>query len=250
MLDNITLHTYPDDLSRGFTETKGTYICLVCGRRFEDGIVFDVGGTLYEASRAVKEHIASKHGDMFHVLLQLGKDGTGLSDIQQNILNLMYSGYDDRRIARELGNKSASTIRNHRFQLRRKAREAQVFLAVMELLERRLGTEQRFLEFHEDMPVDDERLMITLQEAEVIRNKYFSSRRPLRLTSFPKKEKAKLVVLKDIAELFEKDRVYTEKEVNELLLPVFDDYVTIRRYLVDYRFLKRKPGGIEYTLNQ
>ena len=234
------------DLVLGYTVRDGVYSCLVCGRQFEDGIVYNQEGTLHTAERAVREHILREHGDMFHVLLGLGKEGTGLSDIQQSILSMMYKGFDDRSIARELGDKSASTIRNHRFQLRRKAREARVFLAIMELLEGHTGTEQQFIEFHADIPTEDERVMITLEEAEKIRKKAYTSLDPLRLNTFPKKQKAKLVILKDISELFERDRHYSEKEVNDIILPVFDDYVTIRRYLIEYRFLERKPGGRDY----
>lgn len=256
MIDNMKILNYEssiNNLVQGFTESNGGFTCLVCGHQFENGIVYNMRGTLYEARKAVSEHVMAEHGDMFTVLLNLGKEANGLSEIQQTILAMLYNGWNDRHIAKELGDKSASTIRNHRFQLRRKAKEARVFLALMELLELRLGTEQQFnqqfLEFHRDIPVDDERIMITAGEAEKIRRKHFSSRKPLRLVSFPKKEKSKLVILLDIAKHFEKNRSYTEKEVNDILLPVFEDYVTIRRYLVDYRFLKRKPGGRDYTLN-
>ena len=40
-----------------------------------------------------------------------------------------------RLIAAKLGGRSASTIRNHRFQLRKRRREARAFLAIMEILD-------------------------------------------------------------------------------------------------------------------
>jgi hypothetical protein len=44
-----------------------------------------------------------------------------------------------------------------------------------------------------------------------------------------------------MVELFVRGRRYSERDVNELLAGAFDDYVTIRRYLIDYGFLDRKP---------
>ena len=46
--------------------------------------------------------------------------------------------------------------------------------------------------------------------------------------------------------LFEKGKSYTEFEVNEILKPVYDDYVILRRYLVDYGYLDRLDNGTSY----
>jgi len=47
---------------------------------------------------------------------------------------------------------------------------------------------------------------------------------------------------------FDSDRVYTEKQVNAVLMAAnaFDDHVTLRRELVDHRLLTRKSDGSEY----
>jgi hypothetical protein len=42
--------------------------------------------------------------------------------------------------------------------------------------------------------------------------------------------------------LFEPGRTYEEIEVNRILLAVYDDYVTLRRTLVDFEFLDREFG--------
>jgi DNA-binding transcriptional ArsR family regulator len=63
-----------------------------------------------------------------------------------------------------------------------------------------------------------------------------------RLTSFPTGEARKLVILDHIAERFAADRVYTEREVNEILKQFADDYTTIRRALVDRAYLNRDRG--------
>ncbi|SQA12797.1 Uncharacterized protein conserved in bacteria (DUF2087) [Streptobacillus moniliformis] len=33
-------------------------------------------------------------------------------------------------------------------------------------------------------------------------------------------------------------REYTEKEINEILKEYFDDYAVLRRYLIDFKYLK------------
>lgn len=68
----------------------------------------------------------------------------------------------------------------------------------------------------------------------------------MRLRQFPAKEKRKAVVLTVLAELFVKEKIYTEKEINEILKAVYTDFATLRRYLIDYRYLDRKSDGSAY----
>ncbi|MGH2585084.1 MAG: DUF2087 domain-containing protein [Dehalococcoidia bacterium] len=63
-----------------------------------------------------------------------------------------------------------------------------------------------------------------------------------RLIGFPTGETRKQVILDYIAEQFEPDRVYTEREVNAILKEIVDDYATIRRALVDRFYLNRHQG--------
>ena len=56
-------------------------------------------------------------------------------------------------------------------------------------------------------------------------------------------------MLKRIAKEFETGHDYNESAVNEILLKIYDDYVTIRRYLIDCRFLEREKGRGRYWLN-
>ena len=55
-----------------------------------------------------------------------------------------------------------------------------------------------------------------------------------------------------LAEKFEKGKVYTEKEVNDLLRQwhTFDDPATLRRELYNHRFLNRDSYGKEYSLEE
>ena len=71
-----------------------------------------------------------------------------------------------------------------------------------------------------------------------------------RLTGFPAKRKRKIFALFYLAEKFQPDTVYTEQQVNELLLcwHTFADPATLRRELYDYGFLDRSADGREYRL--
>jgi hypothetical protein len=58
---------------------------------------------------------------------------------------------------------------------------------------------------------------------------------------------AKLAALADLLKhLFEPKHEYPEQLVNNMLMQVNDDYVTLRRLLVDYRKLERTPDGQTY----
>ncbi len=63
-----------------------------------------------------------------------------------------------------------------------------------------------------------------------------------RLVRMPTKRTKRLDLLDHLAQRFEPGRRYTEREVNALLVQVSEDTATLRRYLVDERFLDRADG--------
>jgi len=63
-----------------------------------------------------------------------------------------------------------------------------------------------------------------------------------RLTGGPSGDQRRLIVLEEIVARFERGRTYTEREVNDIIKPIFEDYTTIRRALVDYHFMNRSEG--------
>jgi hypothetical protein len=69
-----------------------------------------------------------------------------------------------------------------------------------------------------------------------------------RLRRLPTKEHRWLVVLRWLAGKFEAERKYTEKEVNAILVEAHSDYVTLRRYLIEFGFMRRERGGSTYWL--
>ncbi len=65
-----------------------------------------------------------------------------------------------------------------------------------------------------------------------------------RLETIPAQEKKRLVVLRYLAEtVFRPDTEYPEKEVNERLALLHPDVASLRRYLVDHRFMQREAGA-------
>jgi DNA-binding transcriptional ArsR family regulator len=70
-----------------------------------------------------------------------------------------------------------------------------------------------------------------------------------RLTHLPTKQKKLLVILRWLATLFQADTLYTEPQVNAILKTVdIEDYMTMRRNLVDFGYLRRERGGGKYWL--
>lgn len=64
-----------------------------------------------------------------------------------------------------------------------------------------------------------------------------------RLEKLPAQHKKRLIVLEQFALRFEPARRYTEQEVTGLVTPLFDDYCTIRRLLVDEGLILRDATG-------
>ena len=69
-----------------------------------------------------------------------------------------------------------------------------------------------------------------------------------RLKQIPSKEKKLLVILRWLATKFEEGVKYTEREVNAIITPFYEDYATLRRDLIDFGFLRRERGGGLYWL--
>ena len=63
-----------------------------------------------------------------------------------------------------------------------------------------------------------------------------------RTVTMPAKRTRRLIVLNDVAQLFEVGLRYEEGEVNFKLRRLYDDYAALRRYLVDEGFLSREHG--------
>jgi DNA-binding HxlR family transcriptional regulator len=63
-----------------------------------------------------------------------------------------------------------------------------------------------------------------------------------RLTQFPAQYKKRLIILEKIAEEFEPGRVYSEQEVNQILVEFHEDVATLRREMIDHKLMSREAG--------
>jgi hypothetical protein len=235
-----------EELKRGYKETENEYTCLFCSEKIEKGIIYPGEGVLYEAERYMRLHIEQVHGSAFDYMIGLDKKLTGLTEHQSRLLQLFYEGKSDSEIQQEMGIGSASTIRNHRFVLKEKERQAKLFLTMMELLKTRDEHAPAMVAPHQTATMIDNRYHVTEDEREGIVRKYFPQGSTGPLNSFPKKEKQRLFVIREIAQRLTSGRIYGEKEINEILEGIYHDYVLIRRYLIEYGFLDRKPDGSQY----
>ena len=91
---------------------------------------------------------------MFVYLLGLHNKATGLTDIQKDMIRDFAAGLSDNEIVKRTGG-SASTVRNHRFVLKEKAKQAKLLLAIMELMDEGAKDASRFVPIHRTATVID-----------------------------------------------------------------------------------------------
>lgn len=247
MIDETDAATVKE-LKDGYVLKEDSYHCLFCAREFSIGNIYSTKSGLVDAKKAARLHVCEEHGSAFQALLAGEKKQTGLSPVQSNLMSLFFQGLPDKEIA-EKTNTSPSTVRFQRYSLHEKAKQAKVFLALFELMEEK-SKKKELPHIHKGATMVDERYMATEEEAKKVIQNFFVSVEPLVLKAFPPKEKKKLIILKRIAAQFEPGKSYTEKQVNAILQPIYEDFVTIRRYLIEYGFMKRTVDGSEYRLNR
>ncbi|WP_096435797.1 DUF2087 domain-containing protein [Alteribacter populi] len=236
------------EIEKGFVKEDHGFTCLVCGEVFQEGFIFQKENTLMEAKKAVEVHVQSEHESMTSRLLGLPKKQTGLSDIQKDVLSLLLAGKSDEKIASELEFGSISTVRQYRFKFREKAKQAKVFLALMNAYEESSGKKNDH-SIHKGAKMVDDRWVITEQEEEKVLKNYIDKQTG-KLLQFPGKEKRKIVILKYIISQFEVEQQYKEKEVNELIKRFYEDFATLRRYLIEYGFMHRNKDGSRYWVER
>lgn len=253
-LNELFWNSSVSDMKRGyvFDEATQTYICVLCGEQFEDGIIYEVNGKLLEAKKAITSHISQEHNSVFEFLINMDKKYTGLTEHQRELLMMFFEGYKDKDIVNLTGGGSTSTIRNQRFMLKEREKQAKVFLCIMELLNgsrlhKKVSNEESLITIHRGATMVDDRYAITEKERAEVLGTYFNENR---LKNFPVKEKKKIIVLQHILRSFELDFIYTEREVNEKLKEVNEDFVTLRRYMIEYGFMERTRDCKEYWVKK
>lgn len=248
-LDSISLAELTGGVGAG--SSPGSFTCLECGAAFNADEVYPVEGRFFTAEKAACHHAAHAHGDRLAHLLDTDARYVALTDNQKELLRLLAQGRTDAEIARKTGT-SPATVRRQRFTFREKAKQAKLYLAIYQLAMQDGGSARDALvPILGGVPEGDERFLITTAEyASYVKNA-FESTQPLRLRALPAKEKRKIAVLNEIVKQFDPAREYTEKEVNSLLRAIHpQEYVTLRRYLIEYSFMQRERDGSRYRVAQ
>ncbi|WP_342755848.1 DUF2087 domain-containing protein [Kineothrix sedimenti] len=240
-----------EEIVSGYKEERGFYTCTLCGRKFKKGSIFTINENLYDAFGAVNEHRATEHGFTVDYILEQSPSSSGISEVQQQVLKLMSEGKDDKVISQSVGI-APSTVRNHRFKLREKEKQAKVFLSLMNSLEEKTNRsiDQSDIgiieELHAAATMIDDRYNITDVEREKTIRAYMDETGAIK--QFPAKEKKKIIVLREIANNFRPEQEYSEAEVNRILERIYDDFSTIRRALIEYGFLDRSADCSVYRV--
>jgi DNA-binding CsgD family transcriptional regulator len=242
-----------EELKVGYLENDKEFKCIVCDETFMKGKIFRIREEFYDAKKAVELHIEEKHNSILEYLLNLSSGYTGISESQKLVVDLMAKGYTDKEIAEEL-KIAQSTIRNHRYKLREKEKQAKVFLTIMNLLEENSkknineAGEDLLIDFNPTMKQVDDRFNITKAESDKVISTYIDENKALK--GYPSKEKKKIILLKEIAKNFVKGKIYKEVEINIILKRIYEDNVAIRRDLIDYGFLERTKNCKEYWVKE
>lgn len=242
-----------DEVKRGYIDNTFTeeYFCIRCGKGFTKGVIYPDQNRWVDAEKAVREHVSKEHSSMFEHLLGLDKKITGLTEHQKQLLTFFYQGLNDQQIVKELDGGSTSTIRNHRFALKQREKQAKVFFMIMELLEEnKMASKEQFVPVYNSATMVDERFALTVEEYQGFIRKYFKEGEEGPLDTFPTKEKRKIAVLRHLIQRFERGKNYSEKEVNEILKQAYPDYVTLRRYFIEYGFMDREDDGSVYWVKK
>ncbi len=246
---NANLDEYPiEAIKKGsyYEPTTHSHCCMLCGEHFAEGEIFKLGERYFDAQHAVRMHVEQSHGGMFGHLLRSDSKYNTITEKQKELLNLIHSGLPDQVIAQKLGI-TASTVRHQKFSFREKAKQAKLYLSLYELAtEGTPSGKDALIPIHEGANMIDDRYVITMEEREKILSAVFLSLSPLKLKLFSAKEKKKIVTLQKIIEQFTKGKVYTEKEINQILKDIYDDFPTIRRYLIEYGFMERSKDCRDY----
>lgn len=235
------------DRENGFVKNDTHYICLICGYKTEKGIIYPSGDLYFDSKRKMENHISEEHGTIFDYLIQQEKKINGFSEHQSKIMSLLHQGKTDYEIQEALNVGSISTIRNHRHILKEKERQAKVMTTLMSLLNKNMN-KKNILDPHTTATMVDKRYDATIEEAVSTIKKYFVDGK---LKTFSMKEKYKIIILREIMKSFEQSVQYSEKEVDKILKEIYlEDYVLIRRYLIEYGFMDRTKDCKYYWVKE
>ena len=222
---------------------------MFCDECAGSGVIYPVSDMLFDADKYMHHHIASAHGSSAMALLNLDKKLNGLSQHQQQLMEHFYRGSSDALIQNDLSIGSASTVRNHRFQLKEREIQAKVFLALCQLISSRQneGVSTNVAnQPHSNETEQNDCYGTSSSEVCAVLQQYFVGGITGVLNNFPSKKKRAIIVLRELIKRFDPDKVYTEVQVNNIIKTAYADFVTVRRCFIEYGFMQRKDDGSAY----
>jgi len=194
----------------------------------------------------IEQHLQLVHGGNLNQLIHLTSRYNTLTTKQQDLLTAFATDIKDQDLAKQL-QVAAATIRHQKFTFREKAKQAKLYLAIYNQVFDPQTAPDQLIDVPEQPSQPDDRWLITEDEAAQTLQHYFDfSQEPLRLKRWPKKQKVIITVLTRIITEIPAEQPLTEPDLNAYLQPIYFDYVTVRRYLIDYGFLKRTADGRNY----
>jgi hypothetical protein len=242
-----------EELKNGFISGEKEYKCIICEEEFQKGRIYEINSAFYDAKKTAETHIEEKHGSMLQYLLGMNSTYLGVSDIQKEVISLIAEGLSDKEVSAKLG-VAQSTIRNHKYKLREKEKQARLFLAMMDLLSTNTNKKINKLDkevicdAHKTATIIDDRFNITDKEKiDTIKN-YMDENGALK--NYPAKAKKKIIILEEIAKNFSKGKIYSEKEINRVLKRIYEDYVSLRRALIEYGYIERTNDCKSYWVKE
>lgn len=231
-LNNLSLN----DLERGWHLAGAVNQCNYC----------QASWPLATPTEELHQHLQLVHGGNRSQLIHLDSRYNTLTTKQQDLLTAFATGIKDQDLAKQL-QVAAATIRHQKFTFREKAKQAKLYLAIYNSVFEQAVTADPLIDVPaQPGPVDD-RFAITEDEAAATLQRYFDFEHdPLRLKRWPKKQKTIVTILTRIVDELPTGQQLSESELNARLKPIYFDYVTVRRYLIDYGFIKRTTDGRRY----
>ena len=97
---------------------------------------------------------------------------------------------------------------------------------------------------HKTATMVDDRYNVTLTEEQQLLEKLFPNGVGKGTGSLSKARKTENCSATCNCKSFDQEKHYTEKELNEVIKPMYEDYVHIRRYLVNTVFLTGKQMAV------
>ncbi len=220
------------ELVQGYHQLGDLLRCNYCQADFTD-------------RQQVTSHLERQHGGPLSALLNLASKYNTLTPKQRELLRAFSQPLKDKDIANLL-QISASTVRHQKFTFREKAKQAQLYLAQYEAVFGATPTDT-MLPMPPTAISNDARFKITEKEYRKLTQQYFDFSVPhLTLTRLPKGQKKVIALLYRIRAEFSFGTEYPQTAVDAKLKTIYFDYVTLRRYLIDYGFLARTADNRTY----